>query len=208
MGSEKLTDADVFIPILHSNTADCQFEWHDNGPLHDVVPAHGETPGRIDKASRVSVEATRDREHDSEFAESVDRVEHHDTNDAEVDKERSGTSSAEGLAGADEETGADRTADGNHVQMASLHAPVERVDGTAGNLTLLEGAEVEAIAGPEVLFAVGTSVSGKRWRRLLLRSADLALLFRGRHGDVVLLILCRWEEKKAESEVDGTGEGL
>lgn len=57
---------------MHSETGDKQFKRQDNGPLEDVVPAHGKTPGRIDEASRVGIETTRDRVHDSEFTKSVD----------------------------------------------------------------------------------------------------------------------------------------
>jgi hypothetical protein len=74
--------------------------------LEDVVPAHGETPGWINEASRVSVETTRDGVHDSEFTQSVDcselardtgvdgwmmaltDVEDHDSHDGEVEEKR------------------------------------------------------------------------------------------------------------------------
>jgi hypothetical protein len=57
-----------------------------NTYLEDVVPTHGKTPGRIDEADRVRVEATRNRVQNSKFTESVDDVEHHDTNDQEVNE--------------------------------------------------------------------------------------------------------------------------
>jgi hypothetical protein len=40
--------------------------------LEDVVPAHGETPGRINEASGVGIETTGDGVHNSEFTKSVD----------------------------------------------------------------------------------------------------------------------------------------
>lgn len=43
-------------------------------PLKHVVPAHSEAPGRVDEASRVSVEAAGDGVHHRELAEGVDDV--------------------------------------------------------------------------------------------------------------------------------------
>jgi hypothetical protein len=62
-----------------------------NTYLEDVVPTHGKTPGRIDEADRVRVETTRNRVKNSKFTESVDDVEHHDTNDQEINKNPSRT---------------------------------------------------------------------------------------------------------------------
>lgn len=90
-----------------------------------VVPAHGETPRRIDEAGRQSVETTRDRVHNSELAEGVDDVEDHDTGDGEADEDRTGTTLNKGATGADEETSTDGTADGNHVQVTGLHGAIE-----------------------------------------------------------------------------------
>lgn len=66
------SDTDINIPVVDSDTGDNQLEGKDNSPLEDIVPTHGETPRRIDEASRVGVETTRDRVHDSEFTESED----------------------------------------------------------------------------------------------------------------------------------------
>lgn len=57
-----------------------------NTYLEDVVPTHGKTPGRIDEADRVRVETTRNRVKNSKFTESVNNVEHHDTNDQEINE--------------------------------------------------------------------------------------------------------------------------
>ena len=46
-------------------------------PLEDVVPSHGEAPGRVDEADRVSVETTGDGEQDGHFTKGVDHVDHH-----------------------------------------------------------------------------------------------------------------------------------
>lgn len=62
-----------------------------NTYLEDVVPTHGKTPGRIDEADRVRVETTRNRVKNSKFTESVDDVEHHDTNDQEINENPSRT---------------------------------------------------------------------------------------------------------------------
>lgn len=59
-------------PIIQCQTSDSDFERQDDGPLEDVVPAHGETPRGINETGRVGVETTRDGVHDSEFTESVD----------------------------------------------------------------------------------------------------------------------------------------
>lgn len=82
-------DADTIVPVGYGDTADRQFQGQDDCPLENVVPTHGKTPRRVDEASRVSVEATGDRVHDGEFTKGVDDVEHHDTDDEEVDEERS-----------------------------------------------------------------------------------------------------------------------
>lgn len=37
-------------PVLNDSTADCQFQRQDESPLHDIVPTHGETPGRINES--------------------------------------------------------------------------------------------------------------------------------------------------------------
>lgn len=87
----------------------------------------------------------------------------------------------ESAAGTDEETSTDGTTDGNHVKMALLHGPVE-LDDSETIVTLLEGREVEAISGHEVLIpdggscilrAVFTTVSGEDSGRL---GDDAALL--------------------------------
>ena len=149
--------------------------------MHDIVPAHGETPRRIDEASRVRVEATRDRVHDGEFAESIDRVEHHDSDDEEVNEERAGTTVRERLAGADEETSTDRTTNRDHVHVARRHGAVERVDGAPAHVALLERPKVEAIPRHEILLVARLDIivdgrEGRR-RRLLFGSVHAANLF-------------------------------
>lgn len=65
-------DTDINLPVVNCETGDRQFQWHDNSPLKNVVPTHGEAPGGVNEAGRVGVKTTRDRVHDSEFTESVD----------------------------------------------------------------------------------------------------------------------------------------
>ena len=173
------------VPVTDSERRDGEFERYDDSPLEDVVPAHGKTPRGVDEASRVRVETTRDRIHDSELTKGVHDVEHHDTDDEEIDEQGGRATVGKGLAGTDEETSTDRTTDGDHVQMASLHGSLELLDVDVG-LTPLEGAEVETIAGHEVLLVAirgndgaGTMVEGGE--RLLGGSAHGAFLF-GRHA--------------------------
>lgn len=64
--------ARMLVPILDGQCADSQFERKDDCPLEHIVPTHGETPRGINEASRVSVETTRDRVHDTELSESID----------------------------------------------------------------------------------------------------------------------------------------
>lgn len=104
---EQLTDVDILIPILYRETTDSQFERKDNSPLHHIVPTHGEAPRRVNEAGREGVEATGDGVHDSELAEGVDNVEHHDPDNEEVDKQAGRPAVSQGAAGADEEAGAD-----------------------------------------------------------------------------------------------------
>ena len=61
-----------------------------------------------------------------------------------------------GAAGTDEETSTDGASNGNHVEVATPHGAVE-LDDTEAIVALLEGREVEAIPGPEVLLADGGS---------------------------------------------------
>lgn len=77
--------------------------------METVVPAHGETPGRINEARGVSVETTRDWVHDGEFTEGVDDVEDHYTDDTEADEESGRATCVEGGTGTDEETSTNRT---------------------------------------------------------------------------------------------------
>ena len=64
-------DISSAFPVIKCECSDVDFERQDDSPLENVVPTHGETPGRIDEASRVGIETTRDRVHDSEFTKSV-----------------------------------------------------------------------------------------------------------------------------------------
>jgi len=108
-------------PIVENQTADSQFERKDNEPLvklvkpnfifridyshlEDVVPTHSESPGWINETDGVGVETSRDRVHNSHFTEGIDNVEHHDTDDNEIDKNGSGTTLNEGTTRTDEET--------------------------------------------------------------------------------------------------------
>lgn len=109
-------------------------------------------------------------------------VEHHDANDEEIDEQstralstrsarripgtrtmakrydqgprgRKTYTRAQSRARTDEETGADGTTDGDHVEMARLHGTLE-LDETPAIVGLLEGLGVEAIAGHEALLAM------------------------------------------------------
>ncbi|KAI6776480.1 hypothetical protein HG530_000425 [Fusarium avenaceum] len=128
-----------------------------------VVPTHGETPGRIDEASRVGIEATRDRVHDSEFTKSVDDVEDHDTSDGETDKDGTWTTLGEGTTGTDEETSTDRASNSDHVEMALLHGAIEFDD--AGTVVTFVLAKIIAntlnIASESILCV---RVGSRRWR--------------------------------------------
>lgn len=55
-------------------------------------------------------------------------------------------------AGTDEEASTDRTSNGNHVEVARLHGPVE-LDDAETIVSNLERVEIEAIASHEVLVA-------------------------------------------------------
>lgn len=172
-----LTDVYILIPIPDRKATDSKFKRQNNSPLEDVVPTHGKTPGRIDEASRVGIETTGNREHDSELAKGVDDVEHHDTDDHEIDKERSRAAVVQGLAGTDEETSTDGAADGNHVQVAGLHGALD-LGAVAGVIPArLEGVEVETISRHEVL----------PWE--VLGNAGLIGGRRGRGGDMGLLVV-------------------
>lgn len=104
-----------------------------------MIAHHGETPTRINKPRGVSIETTRDRIHHGHLAQRVDNIEHHDTNDHEVDQKGGRTAGGQGTARADEETSTNGASDGNHVQMAPLHGPVELDDAVA------VGAGLEAV---------------------------------------------------------------
>ena len=99
-----------------------------------VIPAHSKTPGRIDEASRVCVETTRDGIHDSEFTKGVHDVKDHDTSDSEADEDRGRATLGHGTTRTDEETSTDGTTDGNHVKMALLHGAIE-LDTTSAIVT-------------------------------------------------------------------------
>jgi len=145
-----------------SEAGNKQLEWKNNGPLKDVVPAHGETPRRIDEAGGVSVETTGHGVHDSEFTESVDDVENHDSHEAEVNEEGRGTTVAEGTSGTDEETSTDRATDGDHVKMASLHRLVES-NKSAAFRPALEALEVQSIACHEAFLIAPFGIFACHW---------------------------------------------
>lgn len=170
---------DVGIPIRNRNTTDGQLKRKNGSPLKNIVPAHGETPGRIDETSRVCVERTRDGIHDGEFTESIHDVEHHDTDDEEINEERTRAlqfsialakpntlesarngavkrtyTSAESTTRTDEETSTNGTTNGNHVQMASLHGTL-KLHHAFAIVLLLEGVGIETVAGEPVGVALG-----------------------------------------------------
>lgn len=90
-------------PVLDDCTANRQFKRKNEGPLHDIVPTHGETPRRINKSVGIAgdllahvligywqnsrIETTRDGIHDSKLTESIDNVEDHDTHDQETNSQ-------------------------------------------------------------------------------------------------------------------------
>lgn len=147
---------------------------------------HGKAPAGVDKASRVRVEATRDGIHDGHLAQRVDHVEHHDADDDEVDEQAAGPAVGEGAARADEEAGADGAADGDHVQVAALHAAVH-LDDAAAVVARLEAVEADAQARHEGLLADGVGDrlvlaepvrgrrQGRRVRRRELLGRDAAV---------------------------------
>ena len=92
-----------------------------------VVPTHGETPGRIDEASRVRVETTRDGIHHSEFTKSVHDVEDHDTSDSEAEEDRGRATLGEGTTRTDEETSTDGTTDGNKLNLSVVETTLKLV---------------------------------------------------------------------------------
>jgi hypothetical protein len=55
----------------------------------------------------------------------MDNVEDHDTSNQEADEDSAGATFGEGTTGTDKETSTDRTTNGNHVEMALLHGPIE-----------------------------------------------------------------------------------
>ncbi len=85
------TNVDVHAPIADCETGDDEFKRQDNGPLEDVVPTHGETPRRIDEPGRISIETAGNGIHDGKLAQRIHDVEDHETDDAEIDDERSRT---------------------------------------------------------------------------------------------------------------------
>jgi hypothetical protein len=151
---EKECDPDSWInsviPVCDGEGADDEFEGQDDQPLEDVIPTHGETPRRINKASRIGVETSGNRVHDSELSEGVDNVEDHDTGDGEADEDGTRATTGESATRTDEETGTDGTTDGNHVQVAGLHGLVERDDTS----TAAKRAQVETVAGSKVLLVL------------------------------------------------------
>ena len=84
---------------------------------------------------------------------------------------------AQRLARADEETGTNGAADGNHVQMAAPHGLIER-DELSTHLTLAEGREVEAVPGPESFLLAGSA-----------DGSDLLLAARARHAALAIGVL-------------------
>lgn len=95
----------ALVPVVDGNRGSDDLERQDNQPLQGVVPAHGETPCRVDEASRICGEGTGDGEQDGHLTQSVDGAVQHDADQTEGDQERSGASVGQGLAGADEQTG-------------------------------------------------------------------------------------------------------
>lgn len=64
------SNVNIVGPVVESDGADNKLKRQNDGPLEDVVPAHGETPRGVDETGRVSVETTGDRVHDGEFTKS------------------------------------------------------------------------------------------------------------------------------------------
>lgn len=85
------SNAHTRIPILDCQSGDGELQRQDDCPLENIVPAHGETPRRIDKASRVGVKPSRDRKHNSKFTKRIDDVKDHDADDSECDEKRTRT---------------------------------------------------------------------------------------------------------------------
>lgn len=92
---------------------------------------------------------------------------------------------AEGTTRTDEETSTNGTTDGDHVQMARLHGALELND-TEAILARLEGLEVETIAGPEALAAVGIDMLAGSNMSLALIGRAVAALLVGQRPDGVL----------------------
>ena len=74
----------------------------------------------------------------------------HYTHDGEAEDQTGGTALVEGAAAADEETGADGAANGNHVQMAGLHRLMELV-GVGSDSTTPEGGRSQTKSGHDAL---------------------------------------------------------
>lgn len=109
------------VPIVNRDRGSDDFERQDNEPLHRVVPAHSETPRRIQKAGGICGEGTSDGEQDGHLAESVDGTIQHDTDQTEGDEQRSRTTICQSLSRSYKETS---TCAG--VSIASDRSRVER----------------------------------------------------------------------------------
>ena len=96
---------DARAPEVHCNGSSNDFQRHGDQPVHRVVPAHGEAPCRIDKASRVRGEGAGHWEDDCQLAEGMDSAVEHHTDQRKGDEQRARATGGERLAGANEEPG-------------------------------------------------------------------------------------------------------
>ena len=69
---------DTRVPEVDRDGSSDDLQGHSDKPIHGIVPAHGESPCRIDEAGRVRGEGAGDREDDRQFTKGMDgAVEHH-----------------------------------------------------------------------------------------------------------------------------------
>lgn len=72
--------------------------------IRNLLPAHSETPSRINEASRIRGKGTSDREQDGHLPESMDGAVQHDTDDHVGNQNRRGTAISESAARTNKET--------------------------------------------------------------------------------------------------------
>ena len=114
-------------PELHDERAGHEFGREGDAPAEPVVPAEGETQGRVDEAFGVGLEGAGDGQLGRHLAERLHHAVHGESHDGVREQSAARSGLCDGAAAGEEQAGADRATDRNHAELAGADAAMERV---------------------------------------------------------------------------------